>query len=169
MTFKRPKRFLPWEVTRINLEECNLFLSEPMAKLIKVNAENLREKIETDATNPELQRVFPQVSFVEFDLLKEFKENSFPQVVSGHKSVLSILASLSVGTNILTNEGLEEVMKAVNLIRLSIGTKLNIDQNGEIHGETEESFDLEATYWILQSFSVALLYAISSTLANGEE
>jgi hypothetical protein len=96
-------------------------------ELLREVAEELRGLLEQDAEDPVLRRLFPP-AHEDAELEREYRELTRRQLLSGRAQALETLRA-TVDNDALAESEAEEWLRALNDLRLVLGTRLGVTED----------------------------------------
>ncbi|HUR49762.1 MAG TPA: DUF2017 family protein [Acidimicrobiales bacterium] len=116
-------------------------LPEGERALLRALPGQLQSLLRSEPADPSLRRLFPPAYPVHPDNEQEYRELVGEDLLDGHLSALKLLAS-TADAETLDEEQLVAWMRALNQLRLVLGTRLDVDD--ESSGELPDPGDPDA-------------------------
>jgi hypothetical protein len=117
-------------------------------ELLAMLPEQLRELMESDASDPVLRRLFPAAYHLDAEHEAEYQELTRDDLVSSRTQRAHLLASTSAATS-LTEDELLAWMGAINDLRLVLGTQLDVGEDDAPIDPDDPSAPRHAVYHYL--------------------
>ena len=130
--------------------------------LLRALPRQLRSLLEEQPTEPTLRRLFPPAYPVDPAHEKEYQELVGDDLRSGHAAALELLEQTADATE-LDEEQLLSWMRALNQLRLVIGTRLDVDDDtsGRLPDPTEPDAHVRSVFLYLGWLQEQVVDALS--------
>jgi hypothetical protein len=118
----------------------------------------IEELTGTDERDPGLERLFPPASRDDAETAAEFERLARPGLEDGKVAALRETAA-SAGTTLLDDDGAQAWLRAINDLRLVLGTRIDVQEDDSLFRLREPGYRMYAWLTWLQSELLAALGA----------
>ncbi|MDQ3777599.1 MAG: DUF2017 domain-containing protein [Actinomycetota bacterium] len=114
-------------IARTARGEVRLLLPAGERELLRTVAEDLGELLHEDVENPSLRRLFPP-AHDDPELEREYRDLTRTELLRGRTQALEVLRT-TIDRDVLTPDEADAWLRALNDLRLVLGTRLGVTEN----------------------------------------